>query len=121
VPSESTEGKVATRKLVVIASGPSHGAVGALELATAMKGRGQEVDVCLVEDAVLCARHGDDTPVGVAVAGMLRAGVALHYLEDDFLARGFGREDVRAEAEPLGYGALVELMLEAERAVLGAF
>ncbi len=109
-----------TRKLILIASGPSQGAVGALELAIAMRGQGQEVDVCLVEDAVLCARRGDETPAGASVAGVLRAGAALHYLEDDLLARGFGREDVRAEAQPLDYRNLVEQMLEDERVVLGA-
>ncbi len=112
---------MARKKLVVIASGPDHGAVGALQLVTALKGQGQEVDVCLVEDAVLCARRADETPAGAALAGAVQVGVGLHYLADDLLARGFGLEDARAEVRPLGYGDLVELMLEDERSVLGAF
>lgn len=109
------------KKLVLITSGPGRGLTCALELAAKMKAQGQEVDVCLLEDAVLCARRGDETHAGRAVGEALRAGIGLLYLEEDLVARGFGREDVRVEGRPLGYGDLVELMLEDERVTLGAF
>ena len=58
---------MARKQVLLIASGPSHGAVGALELAVGMKGQGQQVDVCLIEDAVLCALEGDGAPAGAAM------------------------------------------------------
>ena len=112
---------MATKKLILVTSGQAGGAATALDLATEMRRQGQEADVCLLQDGVLCALQDNETPAGTALGRALEAEVGVYYLEDDLMARGFGRDDVRAEARPVGYGDLVELMLADERVPLGAF
>ncbi len=112
---------MATKKLVLVTSGPANGATKALEMATAMRRQGREVAVCLLQDGVLCVLHGNQTPAGAAAEQTVRAGVGVYYLEDDLIARGFTRGDVWAEAKPLGYWDLVDTLVSGEQTVLGAF
>ncbi len=109
-----------TKKLVVLRSGPGAAAVG-LSSAAEMARLGERVSLCLLQDGVLCALRGNQGPSGELLAQATEAGVELRYLEDDLAARGFGGADVRAEARPLGYGELVELMLADDQQLLGAF
>jgi sulfur relay protein TusB/DsrH len=110
----------ATKKLVVLRSGPGTAAVG-LRSAAEMARQGERVSLCLIQDGVLCALKGNQGPSETWLAEAVEAGVELRYLEEDLAARGFGRGDVRAEATPLGYGELAELMLADGQRVLGAF
>lgn len=110
-----------TGKLVVITSAPSCKAEVALEMAIQMKEMGQEVGLCLLQDAVLYLLRGNATPASESVGRALEAGIDVYYLEDDLAARGFGRDDTRAGCRPLGYGDLVDLMLDDGRVPLGAF
>lgn len=111
---------MATKKLVVVTSGPANGATEALQMATAMHKQGQEVEVCLLQDGVLCMLKGNQTPAGAVAEQALRAGLGMYYLEDDLIARGFSRGDVRGEAKPIGYGDLVDTLVSGEQTVLGA-
>ena len=110
----------ATRKLVVLRSGPGAAAVG-LKSAAEMARQGEMVSLCLIQDGVLCALKGNQSPSGALLVEAVEAGVELSYLEEDLVVRGFGGGDVRAEATPLGYGKLAELMLADGQQVLGAF
>ncbi len=110
----------ATKKLVVLRSGPVAATVG-LRSAAEMARQGEEVSLCLIQDGVLCALKGNESSSGALVAQAVEAGVELRYLEADLSARGFGGDDVRVGAVPLGYGELVELMLADGQKVLGAF
>ena len=107
-------------KLLVLRSAPDASLVG-LRSAGEMARQGERVSLCLIQDGVLCALKGNQTPAAGLLGAALEAGVELHYLEEDLAARGFGGGDVRAEARALGYGELVELMLAEGRQVLGAF
>ncbi|MHB1131102.1 MAG: DsrH/TusB family sulfur metabolism protein [Chloroflexota bacterium] len=110
-----------TRSLLLVTSGPVSGALSAVQLATGMKALGEDVDVCLLQDGVLSTLEASGTPAGMAMARALATGVGVYYLEDDLAARGFGREDARPGSRPLGYGELVELLLDGARKTLGAF
>ena len=107
-------------KLIVVRSGPG-GAAAGLRTAAEMATQGERVILCLIQDGVLCALKGNQGPSETWLAEAVEAGVELRYLEEDLAARGFGRGDVRAEATPLGYGELAELMLADGQRVLGAF
>lgn len=109
-----------TKRLVVLRSGPAAAAVG-LRSAVEMARQGEKVSLCLIQDGVLCALTGNQTPSAELLAQAIEVGVELCYLAEDLAARGFGEGDVRAEAAPLGYGGLAELMLADDRHVLGAF
>ncbi len=108
------------KKLVVLRSGPGAAAVG-LRSAAEMARQGEKVSLCLIQDGVLCALKGNESPSGDLVTQVVEAGVELRYLEDDLVARGFGGADLRVEARPLGYGELVDLMLADGQQLLGAF
>ncbi len=110
----------ATRKLVVLLSGPG-AAVAGLRSAAEMARQGEKVSLCLIQDGVLCALKGIDGPAAIRMSEALELGAELRYLDEDLTARGFDEGDVRAEARPLGYSALVELMLADGQRVLGAF
>lgn len=107
-------------KTVVVRSGPAAAALG-LQAAAEMARQGERVALCLLQDGVLCALRAHHGASGALLARALEAGVELRYLEEDLAARGFEREHLRAEARPIGYGDLVELMLEDGRQLLGAF
>lgn len=108
------------KKLVVLRSGPAAATVG-LRSAVEMARQGEKVSICLIQDGVLCALEGNSTSATPLLAKAMDAGVELRYLEDDLAARGFGADDVRLGATPLGYDELVELMLADGQLVLGAF
>lgn len=110
-----------TKRLVLVLSGPAAGALSAVETAQRMREQGHGVDLCLLQDGVLCALQGNETSAGGAVGRALGAGVGVFYMEDDLAARGFDREDARPEARALSYENLVDLMLDGERTTLGAF
>ena len=107
-------------KVVVLRTGPTSAAVG-LRSAAEMARQGERVALCMIQDGVLCALKGDNAPSSDLLAQAADAGAELRYLAADLVTRGFREEDVRSEAEPLGYGELVELMLGEGNQVLGAF
>ena len=107
-------------KLVVVRSGPGGAAVG-LRTAAELARQGDRVTLCLIQDGVLCALKGNQSPSGDLLAQALGAGAQLRCLEEDLAARGFSGDDLLPGARPLGYGELAELMLGDGQHVLGAF
>lgn len=112
---------MAEHRLILVRSAPSCEAKSAFDIAAGLKRLGGEVDLCLLQDGVLCALAANEAAVCALADGAVRSGIGLLYLEEDLVARGFGRGDARPEARPLSYGGLVDLMLDGERITLGAF
>lgn len=110
-----------TRYVLVLRSGPSaSGAEQALDLGQVWLHRGDDVEVALIQDAVLTA-IGGTLPVHQQLGSLLHAGGRCVYLEEDLTRRGFEPSDVLVGCEAIDYGGLVDLMLSAECRVVGAF
>ncbi|MHB1131552.1 MAG: DsrH/TusB family sulfur metabolism protein [Chloroflexota bacterium] len=112
---------MAKSRLVLVRSAPSCEAKSAFDAAAGLKRLGEEVDLCLLQDGVLCALADNEAAICALADGAVRSGIGLYFLEEDLIARGFGREDARPEARALSYQDLVELMLDGQRTTLGAF
>ena len=79
-----------------------------VETAAALKGRGHEVTVFLVQNGVLAARRAARAP---HLPQLAEAGVRL--LADDFslAERGIGGGELRPSVRAAGIGELVEMLL----------
>jgi sulfur transfer complex TusBCD TusB component (DsrH family) len=91
-----------------------------LRLARTLRQAGNDVEVLLLQDAVLLAiqRAGGG---GQPLAKGLREGLRFLVLEDDLWLRGFGKDDLGESAQLTSYRAAIRRMAEAGAAVKGCF
>ncbi len=91
-----------------------------LRLARTLRQAGNDVEVLLLQDAVLLAVQRS-AGGGHPLEGVLRAGVRFLVLEDDLRLRGFGKDDLGDSAQLASYRAAIRRMAEAGTAVKGCF
>lgn len=109
-----------TSKVVVVRSGLAAVGMG-LRMAAEMARQGDRVSLCLLQDGVLCARGGQQTPAAHALAEALDAGVEYCYLAEDLVARGFSQEDLVPGGRAIDYAELAKLLLADGTTAIGAF
>ncbi len=106
--------------LVLTAAPDDPGTTSCLRLARGLGQAGKDVEVLLLQDAVLLAIQragggGHPLPEG------LNEGFRFLVLEDDLRLRGFGEDDLGDSALLMTYRAAVRRMAEAGVAVKGCF
>ena len=91
-----------------------------LRLARALRQAGNDVEVLLLQDAVLLStqRPADR---GSPLDEVMREGVQFLVLEDDLRLRGFGKDDLGGSAQLTTYRAAIRRMAEAGTSVKGCF
>ena len=107
--------------LLVLTGAPDEPrAASCLELARTLREAGNDVEVLLMQDAVLLPTQRSASG-GSTFAEVLREGVRFLVLEDDLRLRGFGNDDVGESAQPVTYRAAIRRMAEAGTIVKGCF
>lgn len=91
-----------------------------LRLARTLRQAGNDVEVLLLQDAVLLAVQRS-VGGGHPLEEGLREGVRFLVLEDDLQLRGFGKDDLGDPAQLTTYRAAVRRMAEAGISVKGCF
>ena len=107
--------------LLVLTSAPDEPpAASCLALARNLREAGRDVELLLLQDAVLLATL-DRAPGGVALDELAGKGIRFLVLEDDLRLRGFGKADVRRSGELVSYRTAVRRMAGEGTAVKGCF
>jgi sulfur relay protein TusB/DsrH len=114
------EAAVETTLLVLSAAPHESQTASCLRLARALQQAGKEVEVLLLQDAVLLPtqRSADGASLFDEVIGQ---GVRFLVLEDDLRLRGFGKDDLGESAQLTTYRGAIRRMAEASTAVKGCF
>lgn len=108
--------------VVLVKSGPESAAASeALGLVAALLAERRAVSIFLVQDAVLCALAGGNTEGHRLLREAASSGAPVHCLDEDLAMRGFSREDLILEAQPAGYGELVDLLADGAGRTIGAY
>lgn len=100
--------------LILIGSSARTGATqDAMALAGHLRAQGQDLGICLLQDAapMACREIGPRQPVGAA----------LYVLGEDLGLRGLRESDVTPGAKVVDHAELVDLMLSRYERVLGIF
>lgn len=106
--------------LVLTAAPDEPRTISCLRLARALRQAGKDVEVLLLQDAVLLPTQRSASG-GSIFAEVLREGVRFLVLEDDLRLRSFGKDDVGESAQPVTYRAAIRRMAEAGTIVKGCF
>ncbi|MBI4842031.1 MAG: DsrE family protein [candidate division NC10 bacterium] len=107
--------------LLVLTAAPEEARTAScLRLARTLRQAGKEVEVLLMQDAVLLPTQKSASG-GSTFAEVLREGVRFLVLEDDLRLRGFGKDDLSESAQPTTYRAAIRRMAEAGTSVKGCF
>lgn len=109
------------RVMLVLAAAPEEPRTAScLRLARTLRQAGKDVEVLLLQDAVLLAtqRAGGG---GHPLAEGPGAGPRFLVLEDDLRLRGFGKDDLSPSAQLTTYRAAIRRMAEAGVGVKGCF
>jgi sulfur relay protein TusB/DsrH len=109
-----------TTLLVLTAAPDESRTASCLELARALRQAGKDVEVLLMQDAVLLPTQRFPGG-GSALDEVSREGVRFLVLEDDLRLRGFGKDDLGDSASPVTYRAAIRRMAEPGTSVKGAF
>jgi len=106
--------------LVLMAAPEEPRTASCLGLARTLRQAGKEVEVLLLQDAVLLPtqRLVDGGSLFDEVIGQ---GVRFLVLEDDLRLRGFGKDDLGESAQLTTYRGAIRRMAEAGTAVKGCF
>jgi len=108
------------RVMLVLTAAPGEHRTGScLRLARALRQVGKDVEVLLLQDAVLLATQRP--AVGGSTSEVPREGVRFLVLEDDLRLRGFGKDDLTESAQLTTYRAAISRMTEAGTSVKGCF
>ncbi len=91
-----------------------------LRLARTLRQAGNDVEVLLLQDAVLLAVQRS-AGGGHPLEGVLREGVRFLVLEDDLRLRGFGKDDLGESAQLTSYRAAICRMADGGASVKGCF
>ncbi len=109
------------RMLLVLMAAPDESRTAScLSLARALRQSGKDVEVLLLQDAVLLPTQRppqDDSAFG----DVLREGVRFLVLEDDLRLRGFGKDDLGESAQLVTYRTAVRRMTQEGASVKGCF
>ncbi len=105
--------------LVLTAAPDEPRTISCLRLARALRQAGKDVEVLLLQDAVLLATQRP--AVGGSTSEVPREGVRFLVLEDDLRLRGFGKDDLTESAQLTTYRAAISRMTEAGTSVKGCF
>jgi len=114
------EAAVETTLLVLSAAPHESRTASCLRLARALQQAGKEVEVLLLQDAVLLPtqRLVDRGSLFDEVIGQ---GVRFLVLEDDLRLRGFGKDDLADSAQLVSYRTAIRRMADAGTGVKGCF
>ena len=109
-----------TTVLVLAAAPHESRTASCLSLARALQHAGEEVEVLLLQDAVLlpAQRSADGESLFDEVIG---EGVRFLVLEDDLRLRGFGKDDLGQLAQLVTYRTAVRRMTQEGTSVKGCF
>jgi len=106
--------------LVLTASPEQPRTASCLRVARTVRQAGNDVQVLLLQDAVLLATQRS-AGGGNPLEQVLREGIRFLVLEDDLRLRGFGKDDLGESAQPVTYRAAIRRMAEAGTIVKGCF
>jgi len=107
--------------LLVLAAAPEEPRTAScLRLARTLRQAGNDVEVLLLQDAVLLPTQRT-TPGKIGAYELISAGVRFLVLEDDLRLRGFGKDDLRGSVRLVSYRAAIRRMAEEGTAVTGCF
>lgn len=109
-----------TTLLVLTAAPDEIRAASCLRLARTLRQAGKDIEVLLLQDAVLLVtqRSPDgESPLDDAA----REGVRFLVLEDDLRLRGFGKDDLGEGTQLVTYRAAIRRMAEEGTSVKGCF
>lgn len=109
-----------TTLLVLTAAPDEPRTASCLRLAGTLRQAGRDVEVLLLQDAVLLPtqRSADGKSLFDEVIG---EGVRFLILEDDLRLRGFGKDDLRQSAQLVTYQTAVRRMTQEGASVKGCF
>jgi sulfur relay protein TusB/DsrH len=114
------EATVESTLLVLTAAPEEPRTASCLRLARALRQAGSDVEVLLLQDAVLLpTQHSSEG--GSPLDELISQGVRFHVLEDDLWLRGFGKDDLGDSASLVTYRAAIRRMAEQGTFVKGAF
>jgi predicted peroxiredoxin len=106
--------------LVLTAAPGEHRTGSCLRLARTLREAGNDVEVLLMQDAVLLPTQRSASG-GSIFAEVLREGVWFLVLEDDLRLRGFEKDDLGESAHLVTYRTAIQRMAAAGVAVKGCF
>lgn len=109
-----------TTLLVLTAAPEEPRTASCLGLARTLRQAGNDVEVLLLQDAVLLPTQRI-TAGKIGVHDLITEGVRFLVLEDDLQLRGFGKDDLRGPARLVSYRAAIRRMAEAGTGVKGCF
>ncbi len=106
--------------LVLTATPDEPRTASCLRLARSLRHAGNDVEVLLLQDAVLLAIQRSDGG-GHRLAQGLGEGLRFLVLEDDLRLRGFGKDDLCQSAELVTYRTAIRRMAQEDASVKGCF
>jgi sulfur relay protein TusB/DsrH len=114
------EDAVKTTLLVLTAAPDEPRAASCLRLARTVRQAGRDVEVLLLQDAVLLViQRAPDGESPLDQAGT--EGIRFLVLEDDLRLRGFGKDDLGEGTQLVTYRAAIRRMAEEGTSVKGSF
>lgn len=106
--------------LVLTAAPGEPRTISCLRLARTLREAGNDVEVLLMQDAVLLPTQRS-APGGSTFAEVLREGARFLVLEDDLRLRGFGKDDLGDSASLVTYRTAIRRMAVGGTGVKGCF
>jgi sulfur relay (sulfurtransferase) DsrF/TusC family protein len=107
------------KHLVLFASPPdSRRFARGLRIVGSLSTQETPISVAMLQDSVLMATRADSGPAWSAVSSKVSGAYAL---EEHLVKRGFGQKDLASPFEAIGYGELLDLVMEEGTSVTGAF
>ncbi len=90
-------------------------------MACSLDDQGRSVELALLQDAVLAAAKGNQTPVAQVVSRLAAEGIAVYAAQQDLALRGISPDDLTPGATATDDRGLVDLMLADGTKTLGCF
>lgn len=110
------------RTLLVVISAPgSPEALRALAIACTLDDQARDMELALLQDAVLAAVKHNQTPVAQVVSRLAAQGVAVYVAQQDLALRGISPGDLTQGATAVEDRRLADLMLADGTKTLGCF